>query len=362
MAEVGIISTVTNAASAAVDGVKNFGGAVNSIEQPETQAQGEHKSKAKKKYSYEYLTYPGDLGTNSRHPYWMTFYINKQELSHFTKNASSEGIFDKKSGQAIRSTVENNANQGRNLQKNFGGTRIGFGRKTQRTALAIRLFLPETLAWNFSNKFNEAHISDIPLMGLVSTVTSIPALFDSSTEAAKKGGLPGVLASLQSPAARQAVGAGAEFLDEFLGSGNKGLGLSTIGLAINPQVDVIYESPDLRQFNFDFMFSPQSEQDAIAIQKIIKEFKFHSAPEMLAVGSGIGRYYVPPSEFDIQFSVPSLGKISTCVLQNITVDYAPSGTAFYGSGTDTIRPVNTRMTLQFKELEFMTKELIDRGY
>jgi hypothetical protein len=41
------------------------------------------------------------------------------------------------------------------------------------------------------------------------------------------------------------------------------------------------------------------------------------------------------------------------------VDYAPSGAAFY----DDNQPMYTRMTLQFKELEFITKNLIEeKGY
>jgi hypothetical protein len=357
MADVGVIDTLSNAGAATADAASQLGGAVASIYQPEPPAQGEQKKQAQKKYDYTYLQYPSDLAsTNSRHPYWMTLYINKQELSHFTKNPSSQGIFDKK-GVAIRSTAQINASQGTNLQKNFGGSNIGFGRKTQRTAVAIRLFMPDTLSWSYANGYKDASISGIPLMGLASSLSSIPALFDSSTEAAKKGGMAGVLASLQSPAARSAAGAGAELLGEASGQGAE-FGVSVLGIAINPQVDVIYISPELRQFTFDFLFSPQNAKDAQTIAQIIKELKFHSAPEMLSGGIGIGRYYVPPSEFDIEFSVTTMGRISTCVLQNITLDYAPSGTAFYNNN----QPVNTRMTLQFKELEFMTKELIEKGF
>jgi hypothetical protein len=47
------------------------------------------------------------------------------------------------------------------------------------------------------------------------------------------------------------------------------------------------------------------------------------------------------------------------VLENIAVDYAPSGAHFYSSD----HPILTRLTLRFKELEFITKELIQqRGY
>lgn len=356
MADVGALDTLANAGKAIVDAGEQFGSAVASIPKPESPAQGEQRRQAQQKYDYKYLQYPSDMDTrNSRHPYWMTLYINKQELSQF-KGGSSKAAFDKNK-VAIRSTAQINALQGTNLQKNFGGSNIGFGRKTQRTAVAIRLFMPDTLSWSYANGYKDASISGVPLMGLASALTSTPALFDSSTEAAKKGGLAGVLASLQSPAARSAVGAGAELLGEASGQGAE-FGVSVLGIAVNPQVDVIYISPELRQFTFDFMFSPQSTKDAQTIAQIIKELKFHSAPEMLGGGIGIGRYYVPPSEFDIEFSVDTMGRISTCVLQNITLDYAPSGTAFYNNN----QPVNTRMTLQFKELEFMTKELIEKGF
>jgi hypothetical protein len=364
MADPGLFGTLSNGIQAGVDLGKAIADGIANIGQPESRPQGEHKSKEKRKYDYTFKQYPGDLDSkSSRHPYWMTFYINKQELSTF-RNESSEQIFDKKTDKAIRSVAQINASLGNNLQKNFGKSNtFGFGRKTQRTAVAIRLFMPDSLNWSYSNKFNDANLSDINGMGLLSTLTAIPPLYRSSTEAAKKGGTAGVLASLQSPQARNAAGVGAELTDQLSGM-EKGFGASVLGIAVNPQVDVIYVSPELRQFTFDFLFSPQTEKEAVDIAEIIHLFKFHSAPEMLGGGIGIGRYYVPPAEFDIEFSVNTMGKISTCVLQNITLDYTPSGTAFYDNkkSAGTHHPVNTRMTLQFRELEFMTKELIDRGF
>ena len=243
------------------------------------------------------------------------------------------------------------------MAKSIPGTKnIGFGRKTHRTVQAIRLFMPDTLSWNYTNKFNEASISGIPYMGLAQAVASAPGLVDSLTEGYKKSGITGILASLNSKEARAAAGPAAEAAEKIFGVEN-GLLTSALGIAVNPQVDVIYQSPTLREFNFDFLFAPRNKDEAAKVSEIIQLFKFHSAPEILDVG--VGRYFVPPSEFDIEFSVNTMGKISTCVLQDIALDYAPSGAAFYGADN---RPVNTRMTLRFKELEFITKELVDRGY
>jgi hypothetical protein len=336
--------------------------ALNESLQTETTTQGEAAAKRQREFDYTVIQYPSDLARNSRHPYWMTFYINKQELSHFKSGSSAQAFAT--GDTAGVSTVQRNANQTNTANRNLktGGPSIGFGRKTQRTTTAIRLFIPDTLSWSFQNSFRDASLSGIPFSGLAQTVTSLGSLLDSQQVQKEGGAAMGPLASIASKfnnaETRATIGAGLEKLDHVLGAGNEGLGLSAVGIAVNPQVDVLYGSPELRTFTFDFLFAPRNQKEADSVSKIIQEFKFHASPEALGGGIGLGRYFVPPSEFDIEFSVTSMGKISTCVLQNVTVDYAPSGVAFYADG----KPVGTRMTLQFKELEYITKELVEKGY
>jgi hypothetical protein len=324
--------------------------AVNKLTQPETKSWADKQRALQTNYNYEVLKYPSDVGDGSRHPYFMTFYILQQDLSKFKKEPSQ--------GPAPLSTADINARSTRTLAKNIHDTKIGFGRKTHRTSSAIRLYMPDTLSWSFRNEFRDVNISGLPGVGLASAIASLPALHNSMTQSHQDGTIMGLLASLDSPAMRSASGP----LVELAGAAIPGLGetgaLSVIGVALNPQVDVIYESPTLREFTFDFLFAPRDANEAQAVQDIVKQFKFHASPEMLGGGVGFGRYFVPPSEFDIEFSVSTIGKISSCVLQNITVDYAPNGTAFYKDD----RPVYTRMTLQFRELEFITKELVNRGF
>ena len=49
---------------------------------------------------------------------------------------------------------------------------------------------------------------------------------------------------------------------------------------------------------------------------------------------------------------PYLHRIGECVLESIAVDYAPNGWAAFEGGA----PVQTRMTLQFKETTYLTKD------
>jgi hypothetical protein len=110
---------------------------------------------------------------------------------------------------------------------------------------------------------------------------------------------------------------------------------------------------------------PRSEQEALQVQNIISRLRFHQAPELVS-GSG-GFFLYPPSELDISFyyngSVnPNIPKISTCVLETIDVDYAPNGFSAYevpgesaASVGRTGMPVAVRLSLQFKETEYLVK-------
>ena len=130
-------------------------------------------------------------------------------------------------------------------------------------------------------------------------------------------------------------------------------------------IEVVYSSPALRTFRFDFMFYPQSQKEALAVQKIIQTFQFHQAPEVSNNGTN-GYFLVPPSEFDIEFyyagtenvNIPS---ISTCVLTSLDVDYAPNGFTAYeipGQPAEiggTGMPVAIKMALEFKETTMVFK-------
>ena len=55
---------------------------------------------------------------------------------------------------------------------------------------------------------------------------------------------------------------------------------------------------------------------------------------------------------------PYLHKISTCVLETMQVDYGSDKYIAYPDG----RPQSTKMSLNFKELELITKTKIGSGF
>jgi hypothetical protein len=139
-------------------------------------------------------------------------------------------------------------------------------------------------------------------------------------------------------------------------------------MIINNHLEVIFNGIDFRQFNFTFRFTPESEEEALNVDNIIRAFKFYSAPEILTGWSG--RFWIYPAEFDIQYYANGkenlfLNKISTCALTNMNVNYTPTDhwSAFRSHSRLQGAPsVCTDLTLQFTELELITKKRILEGY
>ena len=144
----------------------------------------------------------------------------------------------------------------------------------------------------------------------------------------------------------------------IMGPGAKDFFLYATGSALNPQLEVLFKGTEFRTFQFDFIFSPTDATETENVIEIIKTFKFHMSPE---INTGLmGRYFTPPSEFDIDFLFNGqknnkIHQIGTCVLTNVNVDYSPNGWSSFNDGM----PTQIRMTLQFMETEIVTKQRVD---
>ena len=134
------------------------------------------------------------------------------------------------------------------------------------------------------------------------------------------------------------------------------------GTVINPQLEVIFKMTSLRTFQFDFVLAARSRSEMQQIHGIVNQFRAAAAPSLAPTG----RYLIPPDEFDIEFVFsngahsPMVPRISTCVLESVNVDLAPSGefTVFDNDG----RPTSVRLQLAFREVDLITKEKTVQGY
>ena len=137
------------------------------------------------------------------------------------------------------------------------------------------------------------------------------------------------------------------------------------GQADNPFVEVFFTNMNLRKFTYNFVFAPRNEDETNEIQQIIQLFRFHMVPELQGTN---GRYITLPSTFDIHYMYKANNgnsyendyytRLSTCVLQDCSVNYTPTGVKSFGDGA----PTQITMNLTFSETEALTKEKVKQGF
>jgi hypothetical protein len=128
--------------------------------------------------------------------------------------------------------------------------------------------------------------------------------------------------------------------------------ISRIGGGIlNPNLELLFEAPQLRPFDFTFQLTPRDSNEAKQVKQIIRFFKQGMAVQRTAADL----FLKAPNVFEIKYLFgknkqehPGLNKIKTCALQNCSVDYTPTGSYMtFPDGTMTAYNI----TLSFKELE-----------
>ena len=361
------------------------------------------------RYERNTYRYPSDLGSSDK-AHYMVININEQRLTSFSGESSGGtpqaiqnninngsfaagtnyqlanlgNVIGQDSNSPLVSQVGGGVKQGLDKVSQIGsafqagidvvrGVSDGFSalgkrvterlqtgsiRAEKRITDTVALYMPDTLAFSENQTFDELRPGGTLAAGALSAGKSV---IDSIMSGENAGSI-----------AKDVVGQVSPFILSGLAKEAGGIFQvafsQAFGVVQNPMLELIYSSPSLRTFRFDFQFYPRDEKEAKEVQDIIQRLRFHQAPEVAQGGSN-GFFLVPPSEFDISFYYngrinPNIPKISTCVLTSIDVDYAPNGFSAYevpgqnATVGGTGMPVAIRLSLQFKETEIMTKSSI----
>ena len=274
-------------------------------------------------------------------------------------NSGINNIFGQGASVLSGSSAKSQATIDDSIKSITGGS-LGFLRTTKLTKDAIALYMPDTLMFNYSQSYDQLNLGE-DILG--------------QAMAAGSGVLDKIKAKDYSGALKEASGAAALNIAsnaaKKLGGAAGEAGLAAaLGVVKNPMLEMIYRSPNFRTFQFDFMFYPRDEREALEVQRIVERFRFHQAPELAAPGlkTGGAGFLVPPSEFDIKFYYggrqnPNIPQVATCILTTIDLNYAPNGWSAYeipGENNPALgrtgMPVAMQMTLQFQEVTYLTKK------
>ena len=123
----------------------------------------------------------------------------------------------------------------------------------------------------------------------------------------------------------------------------------TGGAVLNPNAEMLFQGPVIRDFNFSFLMIARSEKEGSEIRKIIKWFKKGMAPKFRNT-----TLIKSPDIFTLEYKNAG-GLLKTVnrfnpgglALTTVNVDYAPSG---YWSAYRDSQPVSVKMDLNFTEL------------
>ena len=243
-----------------------------------------------------------------------------------------------------------------NERKWYGGTKRNATTMSEMNSQRLRkanIRMKQTIALYMPHKLNFANFNtyDTPDFKLLNEMNGL-----FSTDIADAG-LPVALRKIAQAADGAAAILGADL------NAKSAIDAAT-GRVENPRKETVYQSPELRKFEFSFEFAPRNLEESKSLHEIIRVFKHHAYPSL----AGAGYYFNMPAEFELQFySIINgtayenvwLNKIARCVLQEINVDYTAAGVvSMFENGA----PTNVNMTLTFQEVELITQEKVDQGY
>tara|TARA_B100000900_G_scaffold390437_1_gene384155 strand:+ start:43 stop:1410 length:1368 start_codon:yes stop_codon:yes gene_type:complete len=140
----------------------------------------------------------------------------------------------------------------------------------------------------------------------------------------------------------------------ILAGGAAGIGAQllqrTQGAIINPNAELLFQGPTMRQFGFSYNMSARNKTEADHITLIIRALK----QGMSVRRSTKGLFLLSPNLFELKYlsadgvSNPYLNKFKLCAMTGLSVNYTPNQT-YMALPND--MPVSYQVDMQFSELE-----------
>ena len=347
----------------------------------------------KNRFTTENISYPLNVEGDSMQGHYIMFMVNEANSAtlHAEKiGMTSTGVADRirqqaqaeaigEGGEALSDTVETRQLEHFRPQDQLKGR----GKEMHSLALkkhattrldkAISLYMPPSVSVSYGVNYADKEVGVIAeTAGAI--ISKMLAIKDISFEA-----ITTTMGEMGGAAAKgiwqEAKIASIKALDMVAPGAQTMIALGR-GTILTPRMELMMEGVSRRSFNYTFIFIPKSAKEARVVEDIIYAFKFHMHPEyfdakIFGKSMGVGREMTIPSTFDIAYMYQHgrnsfLNKISTCFLKSMDVQYgAERFTAYettkgiFGTGPP---PQRTQVTLNFGELEIITKERIQEGY
>ena len=344
------------------------------------------------KYSTQNLTFPLDLegptGANGNQGHYIQFFVNEQsdEVIDYqdprkkfeagleflpdddrVRQAMAETeSLDRKSDIVSRKRQDRDPYGATAAIANLKGIKpakkasvkdnsLSIKRKaTVRMPVSICMYMPPSVDVKYGADYQDTEIGTGTKMGVeaIQSILAGTASLDSAKEALKN----------QTGAIGDGiVKGGTSAIDLIPGfAGSNAVFEMQRGFIKAPRMELAFKGIPKRDFSYEFKMMPKSAAEAEMAKNIVKTFKMYMLPEIKSAAS---MQLTTPATFDIQYmhlgeENMNLNKIGTCVLTNMDVKY---GGDKYKTHADAV-PVESSMTLSFKELDLITRDKAEQGF
>jgi hypothetical protein len=178
------------------------------------------------------------------------------------------------------------------------------------------------------------------------------AALELSTSGIRKGveGINAAISNIASTLGNESDNIQSALIAGFAGAAiGKNVLPRVTGGILNPNIELLFNAPNLRVFNYRFQLSARDDTETNQIRGIIRWFK-----QGMSVQRTEGELFLKtPNIFKIKYLYqnddhPYLNRIKTCALTNCSVDYTPTGSYMtFKDGS----MVSYAINLTFEELE-----------
>ena len=286
-----------------------------------------------------------------------------QEFETVKNKLGLDSLIDGLSQNVGESTIDPKELQGKgkSVIEQSQNTAIVKRKPTTRLDTAIALYMPPTINVSYTANYTDTEIGALAanIAGAIETGTTKDAIIklmsdetkDEMVDAATKallavaGGIPGA-------------------------QGTRELFEMQKGFIMTNRMELAFKGLPKRGFQYTFKMIPKSEEEANEIKNIVDAFKINMLPEGMSADdkSGFtGKRLKIPNTFDIKYMYVGkeneyLHKISTCVLESMSLSYGGDRFKAFDGNSRGAPPVETTMTLNFKEMELITKQRAQEGF
>ena len=312
--------------------------------------------------------YPLDLGSVGNN-HFISFFVRSRTAAKVTQTSKTnvntvaqnqivEGGTNATSAEAEKLTaqVKKNAklaqgkpHDGKSLTQKLA--------PTVRTKSSVAMYFPPTVTQSYSLDYKGTEMGVGTVMG-----AEVIAGFTGFNQESMKNAMSAAADAFRTAVTGLAIKA-VEMVPGFSGA-KAAIGIAR-GKVIVPKMEVTFEGVGLRTFSYSFTFTPSSQQEADEIDNIIQLFRENAAPDYT---DALGIEMTIPNTFDIAYYTGAvengyMHKIGECYLEKIDVTYGGDKMTFHKpTASGKAMPTRITMALNFKELQTITKSLIQQGF